>query len=236
MTERIRRDASNAKDQLEYGGGHICAPDAVVCVRWWCGADCKGVSMKTLCVDLDGVLAQYDGWKGEPQIRQAVSLSLGRTQPDRRHRHLRSLYNPTGGIDNRNDKTQKRRRGALRRPSTIWWTENAENRVGGTFVMSVYARAVRDPLREYNPTDRGPIDGCSRLVHPRSEPATTRSTRRAMRMLCASRGSRGVYGAYERGYKNRIPTGGIVNWRPNRTKWSRTNPVNPIRTGGIVNW
>jgi len=29
--------------------------------------------MKTLCVDLDGVLAQYDGWKGEPQIRQGAS-------------------------------------------------------------------------------------------------------------------------------------------------------------------
>lgn len=160
---------------------------------------------------------------GEPQIRQGVSLSLGRTQPDRRHRQSKR-------------KTVKMVPGALRRPSTIWWTKKAENRVGRTFVMSVYARTVRDPLREYHYTDRGPIDGRSRLVYPRNEPATTRSTLRAMQTLCALRGSRGVYEAYERGQKNPIPIGGIVNRRPNRAKWSRANRVNPIRTGGIVNW
>jgi len=150
---------------------------------------------------------------GEPQIRQVASLFRVRTQSDRWHRHFRGPHNPTGGIVNRNEKTRKRRRETPRRLSTIWWTKKAENRVGRTFVMSVYARAVRDPLREYNPTDRGPIDGCSSLACPRSEPATTRSMRRAMWMLCASRGTRDVYGAYERGRKNLISIGGIVNRR-----------------------
>lgn len=170
------------------------------------------------------------------KIRQVVSLLWGRTIPHRQHRYFRGFSNRTGGIVNPNEKTRHCRRGASRLPSTIWWTQNAENRVGRTFVMSVYARAVRDSLCEYHPTDRGAIDGRSNLVYPRSEPATTRSTRRAMRMLCASRGSRDVYGAYERGRGKPIPTGGIVNQRPNRVKRSRTNPGNLIRTGGIVNW
>ena len=118
------------------------------------------------------------------------------------------------GIVNPNENRRKCRRSAVGGLPTFWWTGKAPNRAGCTLVRSVYDRVVGDRLAEYNPTDRGEIDGRSRRACLSRQVAMARSARRALPLLCASTSPGGVYGMYEGDRKNPIPTGGIVNPRP----------------------